>query len=523
MGIFVTEDGQHYRGWLAAFLCCCAAVDDDEHPSEWSRPPSMCYNPQGSLMPRSLQTAASSTRNDRHIYHEQPASTHAPPPYPYSLSQTNLYEGCSTSHNGSKEMLKKPSPPLKPLDLGPSSLMGASLMDENMAKPGIVHPTNSAPSASRRLNHESQRRSLIPLKFAPVTLRRPSSDDEISPLEAHRKNSQHQRSDSTQDLLSSSNDAFNFMLPPESHSLSAETPYQRSHKHSAGVHSYRQGQLAQQLNVDDLQHQQTTFPLSTYSSSNSLQKSTFEDGSSSITSRSSYELPPRIRKKHSGALSTRGDDLDPVVDREGIELNTIHEEHKPESPRPTTAKSESSVHAVAPATSETLNDIGSIFSRPLMLKDSKAFDEALEEPDERRSRSSTQPNKLRSRSTSRVSGWLSSIRTPSAASLTQTHMPEPSSTAASSKTATPARLRTASANSPSLTAASSPTSKSHSRSLTAESRITSPPSTIQEIADDQEWEFGGDRDSAIARTEQQCQDEGWPSLTHSSSQVGLAL
>ncbi|TKA78918.1 hypothetical protein B0A55_03913 [Friedmanniomyces simplex] len=183
------------------------------------------------------------------------------------------------------------------------------------------------------------------------------------------------------------------------------------------------------------------------------------------------------------------------VEKEVLELNTIVEERRTDPPRPQGLPPQH-VAAVAPtmevrARKETLNDIGSALARPFTARESSHMNTIFDSPDKPR-RPST------SRASSRVPGWLSgllptlSTATPPAPnphqpepfykcvppSMASTRRPRPASPASprSSLTSDPDDAL----NAPSLTAASSPTTKGHSRSLTAESRLTplSPPSMI---------------------------------------------
>ncbi|QIX00854.1 hypothetical protein AMS68_006371 [Peltaster fructicola] len=514
MGLFITEDGQHYKGWLAALLCCCAAVNSDEHPAEWSR---------------SQLTA----RGGNHVYHEQP-QLEQPPAYSYRPSRYSR----AGSTDSERVLLKSASTP---------SIFNQGDPTPNDATKGTISKRESSsistsPRVRRFDTSDRQRNGLVPLKLAPVTLRSPISDDDIPASEEGQRYSRyrlsHGPSDSEQDLLQHTQaDPTLTPTPPESYRHSRESPFQRSQRLSADVHIFRSpASIVQPSNEDfkSLSAEQSEAPLPACSLANSLSKPTIEDGSSAMTSHPITDLPLRLRMKHSGIPSAR-DGAEPGTDREAIELNTIHEDDKLESPRPQTAKSEGHIPAVAPtmqvhARSETLTDIGSIFSRPLELRGPRAFDELLAKSTDQHAHSSGEDAKTRSRSGSRVSGWLSSVRTPNAASLVQTSSIEQGSI----KNVRQPRARTLSrvsrssssvtaTDSPALTTASTPTSQTHSRSTTAESRMTNSSFTTQVFASDEEKDHARCQASTRAETERQCQLEGWPALAHAPEDVGLAF
>jgi hypothetical protein len=178
------------------------------------------------------------------------------------------------------------------------------------------------------------------------------------------------------------------------------------------------------------------------------------------------------------------DDFDSEIDREILELNTIVEERRAEAAR-AQVRDHNHIPAVAPrlagrARSETLTDIGSALSRPLLAGSlpvsmtnrlSRPFT-SVPEPYERPMSSQSDP-----RPSSRVSGWLHDV------------LPSPLSPAASEPAAAATNHQRmasdvsqltvgSSANSPSLTnASSSHTTNGHSRNPTADYRFPplSPP------------------------------------------------
>ena len=317
----------------------------------------------------------------------------------------------------------------------------------------------------------------------------------------------HKRSDSTQGLLLQSK--------RESYRSHRDTPFQRCQQLSSTALSTKTS--ASSL---DSSHQHSTQhspaveqlpyrpPISRGSSSSSLRKQAQE------TRAPSAERNRLTRKRSLQSVRKSSTDVgDGTVDREILELNTIVEERRAELPRPQSPPTQH-IAAIAPtmamrARSETLDAIGSALARPLTARDATHIAEVFDPPP-KRARPST------ARTSTRVSGWLSGLL-PAISTTTQSAAQEPfyqCKLPALRRTHSEASIRTSTASvteldSPSLTAASSPTTKGHSRSLTAESRLTpiSPPSTVYD------YEMNENKKDA---------EEHWP-LSTSRSQVGLAF
>lgn len=408
-------------------------------------------------------------------------------------------------------------PSLKPLQLGESSLLGRSYHGRRKSSFGhSKRPSISAPNSFRRLEHtEGQRASLVPLRLAPVVLSEsPTSPHRLPMTVTETVASQtRKRSDSTQELLSNVN--------RESYRNQRDTPFQRCQQRSSAVIVPQPTQPSQTIPSPTTASSPTQrqpgiqVPISTQSSSSSLRKQAMETSASSVSNRPSLE---RHRLKRKPSLQSirkphaESGDLD--VDKEVLELNTIVEERRAEIARSNSP--EQHIAAVAPslqlrARSETLNDIGSAFARPFTAREPARFSDIFDTP-EKPKRPST--SRATSRSSSRVSGWLSSL-------MPTTSAPAPSQEPfykcvplarqrAHSEASLCISCSVTELESPSLTAASSPTSKGHSRSLTAESRLSplSPPSTI----------YGHDLPDHMKEAE-----ANWPIVAAPPSQVGLAI
>ncbi|KAK3671636.1 hypothetical protein LTR78_008559 [Recurvomyces mirabilis] len=464
MGLFVAQDG-YYQGWLATLLCCFAAVGEDEHPAELDRSraaarPVVCRTqPQAvSSLPRVL-TLPAQQQSD---YHEPPSSSTYPSEGP---------------------------PSLQPLRLGDSSLLGPRPRnDDRFDSFGhAARPSISAPNAFRRLDFtEGQRAGLIPLRLGPVVLTQSTPaprESSITPEE--RMTSAHQRSDSTQELLPSAK--------RESYRQNRGTPFQRCQRGSVVALEPQQTPLATE------EVRPPTLVLATSSAGIARPQPSRQSSSSTLRRLSSEGPSPlegpgksternRLRRKRSAQLlpKSSSDTFDLGIEKEVLELNTIVEEKRADTSRPKSPEPQH-IAAIAPgmqvrARSETLNDIGSALARPLTAREpSRIFDHEV------MSRTITRPSTAQggpyTRNSSRVSGWLSGLWTTNTTPAVAGHelfykcapssRPRPWSEASLCSTATHIE-------SPSLTLASSLTSKTHSRSLTAESRITtlSPPSTV---------------------------------------------
>ena len=409
-------------------------------------------------------------------------------------------------------------PSLQPLRLGGSSLLGPSPQHDDRFDTFVhtARPSIGAPNAFRRLEStEGQRAGLIPLRLGPVVLTESAPmPREPSVTPTGRTTSTHQRSDSTQELLPSDK--------RESYRRNRDTPFQRCQRGSIIAPDPRQTPLvteetrAPTLVLSTSQARVVRPQPSRQSSSSTLRRSSSEAPSPLEGPRPSSERN-RLRRKRSAQLlrMSSSDTFDLGIEKEVLELNTIVEERRVEASRSKSLEPQH-IAAIAPgmqvrARSETLNDIGSALARPLTAREpSRMFDHEVI------SRSITRPSTAQGvtyrRNSSRVSGWLSGLwsttSTPAAAGqdpfykCAPSSRPRPWSEASLCSTVTHIE-------SPSLTLASSPTSKSHSRSLTAESRITtlSPPFTIY------------DHEMPDMKNDTEVH---WP-LEITRSQVGLAL
>lgn len=215
-------------------------------------------------------------------------------------------------------------PSLKPLEFGEPSLLG------RIYPPGIYTSSSNVtkrisigtPTNFRRLDYtEQQRRSLIPLQLEPVTLRE------------------------------------SVVVVPES-GLGKDLPLTKTEY--LDRHSRRQS----------LKERQSWRPmLSSHSSSSSmrsLRRQALETRSSSSSTSQSIDWS-RLNRKRNTIRKSLSENTESDVEQEILELNTIVEEIRSESSR--SQSSDGHVSAVAPlmsirARSETLNDIGSVFSRP---------------------------------------------------------------------------------------------------------------------------------------------------------------
>lgn len=259
----------------------------------------------------------------------------------------------------------------------------------------------------------------------------------------------------------------------------------------------------------------------TQSSASSIRSSRRHGAESNALSTPGRVMPRLHRKRSSqSARKSTTESIDWDIDREILELNTIVEERRAEAAR-TGSPDDKHIPAVAPAMagrarSETLNDIGSAFSRPLLAG-------SLPVPMTKRlSRPFTSMPELHAQANSSDSASRTARELPVAGN----------DTAYSPSLDTPARLvrlhanldrrRTGSESSmltavtdcnvPSLTTASSPVSRGHSRSVTADSKMAplSPLATAMKDAD------------AYGQTCVTCGDR-WPVTPLMHSPVGLAI
>ncbi|KAF2719328.1 hypothetical protein K431DRAFT_114619 [Polychaeton citri CBS 116435] len=497
MGLFVSEDGQ-YQGWLAALLCCCAAVNEDEAPIERGR-------------------SRPSTRQGNEVCTSQPLPLATLPPYTQHGSPISLpeWKDDKVMADDDTQRPKTPSPvrhhPSKPSLLARKELSDrrSSHSRERKSAHGS-RPSTSASSGFRRLESaEAKRSSLVPLKLGPVKLS-PAVEASGTPGSASspRVGWRNQRSESTKELLGD---------PPR---LAKESPFQRCQRRSSSVPAVRSydstGLIAMPASFDNkAQFAQRPPPLR-QTSSDSIHHQAQQGKESSVKPRPSSDST-RVKQKQSNQSLRRNlpANAETEVDREILELNTIIEERRADKSRH--KKFENHIPAVAPsmqvrARSETLNSIGSAFSRPATARQQPAriwtdFDppaNVSRKPSFKRSPSQT---------SSRVSGWLSGLM---GSTPTQSPTQEPFykcrppagvvPSAAHSRTSLCSSLTDI--DSPSLTVATTPTTKGHNRSVTADSRTTpSSPATTYGQSD----------------IDKRKERENWPNASSATDQVGIAF
>ncbi|TKA78912.1 hypothetical protein B0A55_03914 [Friedmanniomyces simplex] len=473
MGLFVAQDGR-YQGWLAALLCCIAAVGDDEYPIEKEQ-----------------------LRPTTSICQQHPITLTALPSIPTARDPVSIKGERSVLPSDGVRAVPAQAPSLKPLELGNSLLRTprpTQWRPESSLGDHTHHTGIGAPTSFRRVEHtDSQRASLVPLRLGPVVLSNPSDNASTTPTSTAAR--PHLRSDSTQGLMSQSK--------RESYRAQGDAPFQRCHQSSTtalstktSASSLGSGHLTNSLASPAIQPSTNRTRISRASSSNSLHRQALETRAAS-----SERIPLKRKRSLQNVRKSSAEHGEAKLEKEVLELNTIVEERRTDPPRPQGPPPQH-VAAVAPtmevrARKETLNDIGSALARPFTARESSHMNTIFDSPDKPR-RPST------SRASSRVSGWLSgllpTLSTATPPAPNHHHQPEPFYKCVPPPTASTRRPRPASSsevaaasprsslasdpddalNAPSLTAASSPTTKGHSRSLTAESRLTplSPPSMI---------------------------------------------
>jgi hypothetical protein len=513
MGLFLTEDG-HYQSWYSALLCCAFAVGRDEDPAEIERDKRMfirimyCRN----ILTSNIATTHNGVCNEQ----PQPLAELPATPLPQGLAAFKGDEPVFQQPRHNTRVSDRP-PSIKPLDLGEDTLMNRWSLILGRPKPAVTHnskPSISAPYGFRRLDAtEAQRTSLVPLRLGPVVLREsPVPPDTHSPKdELPAKSFSHERSDSTEDLLPEDE-------PPRSYRTNRDTPFERCQQRSSTMWPLppATSPVAEQPKYTFEEQRAPAPTISSRSSSSSLRRSGAGEGSaaSSLSSRPSNGSLKLKRKRSVQSMRKAGAEVeDAELEREVMELNTIVEERRNDATRGNSP--EHHVAAIAPsmqvrARAETLDAIGSAFSRPLTAQSNyrnpRPSVTVPERPVLRRTTSATVGT------TSRVSGWLSGIF-PSNQQATNEPFYKcqpPPRLLQRSHSEMSVRTSVTEMESPSLTAASSPTTKGHSRSHTGESRITpiSPATTYNGYG------FGDERYG---------KDELWPTVMTPVSQVGVAL
>ena len=481
MGLFVAEDGR-YQGWLAAFLCCCAAVDVDEHPTKENRP-----RREMSFTPVHQHNAAPAPSR---VCYGQPLLLTALPALPASRSvhsTSNHDESIVDCYPLEKTLPISEQPPsLKPLELSNSPLLGRPSHRRNRRSSSSYdeRPSVSAPGSYRRHEYtKGQRATLVPLRLGPVVLKEmPVAEITLPPRlpETSTPPPARERSDSTQGPLTMA--------------------YQRSCRTSRGqsVHKCDQKDYTVPLGQRDSISQLSTTARSLVSpvqdrragrpwtSTPSLadfpQRQTVEVGASSTP------LPPPNEPHRSRRQSSRSSAQRPCagsgesdVDKEILDLNTIVEDGKAEATRwrDDDASTHQHIAAIAPTLHarmrpETLRAIGSGLARPLIVVDTDRRRSVFEKP-----ATPTEVSTVRMRRTrpsSRVSGWLSGLVSSHVSSpgLFYRSVAAPSHRARAYSEASLCSSATVPSLTPPPSSSSSATFKAHSRSLTAESRVTLP-------------------------------------------------
>lgn len=334
-------------------------------------------------------------------YHQQAALTDFPTlPEPTHASSKNVLEPDASSCHDSRHSAHSAVSQTHNFD--PDSLLPSPTAEEpEREEPQLVRSTTNDTVRTQRHVRPSpggsiHRKTLVPIQLGPVILRDASEihhDDSSTLLPGSgdsRSKHQHERSESTQHLLSNASHP--------SYYDSRETPLQRYGRHSAET-------LTQHLHpLENIAPRATT---STHSLSSSFRQHSRDVSTSSSLSTLAErsKTGARLQRKRSNQSKTSfGNTGDSDVEKEVLELNTIVEERRAEGNR---VRSRDSCHipAVAPSMqvgvrSETLNDIGSALSRPLPTKHMAAGEGNAELDDKEQ-----QPR------TSRVPGWLSNFPT----------------------------------------------------------------------------------------------------------------
>jgi hypothetical protein len=295
----------------------------------------------------------------------------------------------------------------KPLDFDPESLLPS---------PATIEPKEEEVELARSTTNDTirthrhvrpspsgstHRQALVPISLGPVIL---SDAPEVVPnqpfpatvWEDPKTKRQHQRSESTQELLSNA--------ARQPYLENRETPFQRCGRQSTET-------LAMRSAVYENLAQKATASTPSLSSPFGYHARDTSNSSSLLTLNERPRTGARLQRKRSNqSKSSFGNSGDSDVEKEVLELNTIVEERRAESNKVRHIDNHY-VPAVAPsmqvgARSETLNDIGSALSRPLTVHHLNS-DEPAQELDSKQ---------LRPKS-SRVSGWLSDVTTSSTTTL----------------------------------------------------------------------------------------------------------
>lgn len=333
-------------------------------------------------------------------YHQQHALTGLPAlPEPTHASSKIVLETDAKSRHDSRHSGHSNITQTSGFD--PDSLLPSpTAIEPEREEPDLVRSTTNDTVRTQRHVRPSpggsiHRKALVPIQLGPVILRDASeiAQDNTSTLPSgigdSKSEYRHKRSESTQNLFG------NASRP--SYFDNREMPHQRYGRHSAET-------LTQHLHSEENIAPRAT--RSTHSLSSSFrQHSRDVSTSSSSTLTERPKTGARLQRKRSNqSKSSFGNPGDSDVEKEVLELNTIVEERRAEGNR---VRSRDSRHipAVAPSMqvgvrSETLNDIGSILSRPLAVQHTTTGKASLAMDD-----------KEQLPRTSRVSGWLSDVTT----------------------------------------------------------------------------------------------------------------
>lgn len=348
------------------------------------------------------------------------------------------------------------------------------------------------PSHARSLsaNGVTQKTQLVPLRLGPIVLSdgpqisTPESSSSDAPDLTGNTAKQRPRSDSTQELLEDTR--------RQSYRETRETPFQRCRRMSTDPSTSTPALPRDATSFQSAPD--TARNLKPQASRQALASTFRRQATDTEVMNAPRECPgvsvrprARLQRKRSDQSAKRPHAN--LVEQEVFELNSIVEHRRAAAARKD--KVDNHVPAVAPAMqvrarTQTLNDIGSAFSRPATAPIPSHADKQLVKHDKRRD--SHAPRNTNGAG-SRVSGWLTSIMTSSSSNGSpQGNEPFYKCTPPTEGTrpASHTSLCSSSTNldSPGLTLASSPTatSKGHSRSLTAESRMT-PMSPVDDTYD----------------------------------------
>ena len=351
-------------------------------------------------------------------------------------------------------------------------------------------PAERTPSHARSpsANGLTQKTQLVPLRLGPIILsdEPQATPDKLSFLTPDSEcdiGKRRPRSDSTQELLEETR--------PQSCRETRETPFQRCSRLYTGISASIptvQYTASSQSGPDITRNLRTQASRQSLAGTSRRQTTETEATSPQELTGSSTRPRARLQRKRSGQ-STKRSHVN-LVEQDVFELKSIVNHRRAADVRKD--KADDHIPAVAPAMqvrarTQTLNDIGSAFSRPATAHESshshKRGQGIQDEPYD------PQAPRHVNGAGSRVSGWLSNIMTSSSSNGSlQANEPFYKCTPPAGSTRpmshTSLCSSTTDLDSPGLTLASSPTatSKGHSRTLTAESGMT-PMSPVEDAYD----------------------------------------